>query len=249
MSLMRGQSPRAAFMLSLDDLANYSLKVDLSKYVATTQGFSGIRFMEKLTLGILRESSFSEAHIALGKIKTLIPVIGYSQYVGRYHVQLALFEDMKMQLEIEKPKETIEIGGPGKEDRNLVETDLQKLGTDFNFLLGNMRGILTVREMPSIEAHSTFRRAEQLLPTEKLGALRNDIRALLGNPRTEVLGLRLESYDDSGTKHVLDVSQHKDDILFGDTFEFQPAGPVVLERILDKSLRLVNSIYAKLGGS
>jgi hypothetical protein len=236
-------------MFSLDDLENYSLRVDLSKHVTTAPGFSGFKLMEKLTLGTLRESSFSEAHIALGKIKALIPVIGYSQHIGRYQAELELYEDMKMQLGIEKITETIEVGGPRKEDRNLAPTDLQKIGTDFNFLLGNMRGLLTAREMPGIEARLAFRRSEQLLPTEKLGTLRNDIRALLGSPRAEFLGLRLESYDDSETKHLLDVLQHKEGIRLRDNFEFQPAGPVVLEEIFEKSLRFVNSIYAKLGGS
>jgi hypothetical protein len=233
-------------MFSLDDLVQYSLKVDLSKHVPTTQGASGVQLIENLTLGTLRKSSLSDAHIALGKIAARLPVISYSQIIGRYHVELQVLEDLKMEFEVNKSPDDMP---PREDDRNLAPTDLQNLTTDFNFLFGNLRGLSTARDMPGIKARLSFRKSGQLIPWEKLGTLRNDIRILLANPRTEVLGLHVESYDDSDTKHLLDVSQDKDSVRFRDSFEFQPAGPVVLEATLGKSLKLVNSVYARLGGS
>lgn len=236
-------------LLSLDDLVQYSLRVDLSKYVPTTQGSSGVQLMEKLTLGTLRKSSLSEVHFALGKIAARLPMISYSQSIGRYRAELEVFEDLKMEFEVNKAPEDIEIRLSGKDDRNLALADLQNFSTDFNFLFGNLRGLSTARDMPTIEARLSFRKSGQLIPWEKLGALKSDVRILLGNPRTEVLGLHVESYDDSDTKHLLDVSQDKDGVRLRDSFEFQPAGPVVLEATLEKSLKFVNSVYARLGVS
>jgi len=229
-------------MLTIDDLSESSLRIDLSKYVQPSH--SGSELMDKLTLGTLRSVSFSHIRAALGKVQDNMAIISYGRSFGRFQVSLEVFERMRMSLMISK------LPTLGENPENAVKTlsvpDLQSIGTDFNFVLGTIRGMVAAKDLPLMEARFNFRKNGQF-SMEKIAPFKTSICAILNNPKADVIGVRMEYYDESDTKHIVDVRQEKEEMRFYNRFEFPITGSVVLEEIFNRSLKLLNSVYDRLG--
>jgi len=237
-------------MFELENLVTYSLEVDFSNLLKTKEIKTDfeIELLKKVNLGMLKSTSFDDLQIALGQMRKFVPELEYNKKVGMYHVRFGLFENKRLRLLINK--EIAEVSYP-KEMRQetpkrLDKDELQKIDKDFNFLLGNILGLLNTSELPIFKARLFFIRNGNFLSDAKLQALCQNISDILSNSKTVITGFEVNYFDNLQRKHSLDFSQDEKHFRFRDEFEIKAEGPANILEIYENGLKLANEVCDKI---
>lgn len=238
-------------MFELENLITYSLEVDFSNFLPTKESKANfeMELLKKLNLGMLKSTSFENLQIFLGQVGKFVPELEYSERIGTHHIRVGLFENKKLRLLIEKEERT-EIGAP-KEMRQempkkLDKDQLQKIDKDFNFLLGNLYGLLKTTEMPTFKVRLVFSKSGNFLSDAKLQALCQNVSDILSNPKTTITGFEINYFDGLQRKHSLDFSQGEKHFRFRDEFEMKSEGPANILDIYETGLKLADEVCNKV---
>jgi hypothetical protein len=237
-------------MFGLENLVTYSLEADFSNLFKTKETKADFEFelLKKVNLGMLRSTSYDDLQIALGEVKKFVPALEYNKKVGMYHVRFGLFENKRLRLLINKevaeatyPKE-MRPETPKKFDKE----EMQKIDKDFNFLLGNILGLLNTTELPIFKARLVFIKNGNFLSDAKLQALCQNVSDILSNPKTAITGFEISYFDNSQRKHSLDFSQDEKHFRFRDEFDTKAEGPANIFEIYETGLKLANEVCSKI---
>lgn len=237
-------------MFTLKDLDFYSLEIDLSKYVPIKKDIMG-RILDNINLNLLKTKAFSNINIALEKMEEIIPYIEYRRVIGDYRIGLSIFRNKKIKLELIKISEiriiaeTIVDEEQVSERKYLTHDDFKDLGTDFNFLVGRILGILKAEEQ-DINIRIIFQKEDKELPVGRIQDLAKNISTILKYSKTRLIGFRIEFLDETEMKHDLNFSRTEEEIRVTDVFEFKPSAPINLFDIMENSLNIVNDLYNKI---